>query len=338
MTMVNFKSTTYLSILISLALKAYADQAPEVNDNPTDVVAVADFPQGGKHTEILGTMKFFSTNGTVKVHWDVTKLPKRKGPFYYHIHENPVGHKGNCEAAGTHFNPYNAPADCDSFEDDSYCQVGDLSGKHGWIDTTCFESSYYDPYLSLKEGDTSYIVGKSVVLHYPNLKKIACADIRISDETVDHADKESKRNLKHNKDLVEASIPDYEPQDEQEAQVIEEGHQEWLQKHANTASTVDTNEADQSDESTPEEKSFAEDAEEDESNSVATEETEEVSQVTLRDVVSEGYEEVQPEHSANKSEYETAVATTICENGGNNVIVGFSFLVSGLAGFLGVLL
>lgn len=220
-------------LLVALAANAFADQAPAVNDNPTNIVAIADFPQSGKHTEILGTMKFFSTNGTVKVHWDVTQLPKKKGPFQYHIHENPVGVSSNCENAGLHFNPYQSSANCDEYNDDSFCQVGDLSGKHGFIDTTCFETSYYDQYLSLKPEDASYIIGKSVVIHYPNLKKIACADIKISGEDVKRADRESKQNLRHNKDLVEASIPDYTPADAEELELQEQAHQEWLIQHPN---------------------------------------------------------------------------------------------------------
>ena len=108
-------------LLSLLALGALADKAPAIDDNPKNVVAVAHFPQAGEFKEIIGSMKFFSTNGTVRVHWDVTKLPKEKGPFLYHIHEFPVNEKQSCEIAGYHFNPYKAPAECAVFNDDSLC-------------------------------------------------------------------------------------------------------------------------------------------------------------------------------------------------------------------------
>lgn len=217
----------YTLLASVLAAMAYASKAPEVLDNPNNVVAVAHFPQAGDSREIMGTMKFFSVNGTVKVHWDVTKLPYGRGPFYYHIHENALNGAADCEVTGRHFNPYSAPPDCSKQAHDSLCQVGDLSGKHGWIDTTCYETSYYDPYLSLKAGDPAYLIGKSVVLHFPDLKKMACADIGVSPETPQEADLESKRNVLHNKDLIEAKTPGWQPT-EQERALMDESHREWL--------------------------------------------------------------------------------------------------------------
>lgn len=80
-----------------------------------------------------------------------------------------------------HFNPFNAPLAkdiaCDSFDNDSKCQVGDLSGKHGLINTTCFETYYYDPYISLDPSHPSFIGGKSLVLHLEDSSKLACANI-----------------------------------------------------------------------------------------------------------------------------------------------------------------
>ncbi|ODV61029.1 Cu,Zn superoxide dismutase-like protein, partial [Ascoidea rubescens DSM 1968] len=168
---------TTLFSLATCLVSIYAESAPEYHNNPR-VVAQAGFPSYGKNKKFQGFVKFFSTDGKVKVHVDVTKLPKRRGPFYYHIHDKPIPESGDCEAAGTHFNPYKASPDCAAFPTDDLCQVGDLSGKHGWIDTTCFEQSYIDPYLSLDAKDPGYFVGKSVVFHYKKkLKKFACANI-----------------------------------------------------------------------------------------------------------------------------------------------------------------
>lgn len=154
-----------------------ADKAPKIKKNPADVVAIADFPAGGDKS-VKGNVVFTAKKGKyVNVHVDMTGLPKTGGPFVYHIHESPIPEDGNCEAAGEHLNPYNAPGDCDSQKKDDYCQVGDLSGKHGWIDTTCFETKYDDPFLSLNAKSKSNILGKSIVFHYANLDKFACANI-----------------------------------------------------------------------------------------------------------------------------------------------------------------
>ncbi|CAK7902828.1 cell surface superoxide dismutase [Cu-Zn] 6 [[Candida] anglica] len=165
-----------LPILLSLLSVVMADQAPKNNDNSKGVIAIADFPRGN-------VIFYVKKGNQVKVHVDMTDLPTSGGPFQYHIHENPVPADNNCEAVGLHFNPFSAPPDCDGQPDDSWCQVGDLSGKHGWIDATCFETKYYDPYLSLEVGNPAYIVGKSVTFHFANLTKFACATIELVSDT-----------------------------------------------------------------------------------------------------------------------------------------------------------
>lgn len=179
-----------------------ADKAPKVKKNPADVIAIADFPAGGDKT-VKGNVVFTAKEGKyVNVHLDMTGLPKSGGPFVYHIHEFPIPENGNCEAAGEHFNPYKAPADCDSQKKDDYCQVGDLSGKHGWINTTCFETKYDDPFLSLNSKSKSNIIGKSIVFHYANLEKFACANIvQADDSRINSLDQEYTSN--GNEDLNE---------------------------------------------------------------------------------------------------------------------------------------
>lgn len=153
-----------------------AGQAPVIKSNPANLVAVADFPTAGAHASTRGYVYFWSPDGKeTQVHVDMTGLPEQGGPFVYHIHDNAVSNN-DCETTGLHFNPYGAATDCDSQQDDSFCQVGDLSGKHGWINTTCYQFSFVDPYLDL--GDSaSRIVGKSVVFHYADMTKFACAPI-----------------------------------------------------------------------------------------------------------------------------------------------------------------
>lgn len=178
-----FNPSLIVSLLFVAPLLVEADKSPRIKKNPKGVVALADFPAGFDQN-VKGNVVFTAKEGSfVNVHVDVTGSPQDGQPFYYHIHEFPVPADGNCEAVGLHFNPYNAPADCDSQKDDSYCQVGDLAGKHGYINTTCFETNYVDEYLSLNKKSNSYIVGKSVVFHFENMTKLACANIEIVDES-----------------------------------------------------------------------------------------------------------------------------------------------------------
>lgn len=164
--------------LLSVAPIVAGKKAPKIKKNPSNVVAIADFPSGFKQ-HVMGNVIFSATDGgIVNVHVDMTGLPREGGPFTYHIHENPVPDDGNCDLVGDHLNPYRAPLDCDSQKDDSYCQVGDLSGKHGWIDATCFETKYDDPYLSLNKNSKAYVVGRSVAFHLDDGTIFACADIQ----------------------------------------------------------------------------------------------------------------------------------------------------------------
>jgi hypothetical protein len=60
----------------------------------------------------------------------------------YHIHVNPVPESGNCTQALGHLDPYirgEAPP-CDPTNPQA-CQVGDLSGKYGTMNTgTTFQA------------------------------------------------------------------------------------------------------------------------------------------------------------------------------------------------------
>lgn len=190
--------TKAITTVIAMVSTIEAAGAPFNKDSSKKVVARADIDTGN----IRGVIKFQAPNGTVRAHLDITGLPKDGGPFQYHIHKLPVPANGDCDATSTHFNPYNASPDCASQEDDSQCQVGDLSGKHGWINTTCFETRYWDPYLSLNPKNKAYPVGLSVTFHYANLTRFACANIYLSKEKVDKKDEDEMEELiPHDTDL-----------------------------------------------------------------------------------------------------------------------------------------
>jgi Cu/Zn superoxide dismutase len=85
---------------------------------------------------------------------DINGYPQSDGPFcklllfhptrsasanaytVYHVHQFPVPDNGSCLATGEHLDPEGrgSTPPCDAAQPQN-CQVGDLSGKHGKIDT-----------------------------------------------------------------------------------------------------------------------------------------------------------------------------------------------------------
>lgn len=174
----SFKLLTTL-LLISGSLVS-GNKAPLITTNPKGVIAIADFPFG-YDVDVTGNIVFTAKGGkSVNVHVDMTILPPAGGPFFYHIHEKSVPSDGNCQLAGSRFNPYNGSLNCCELENKAFCELGDLSGKHGAINDTSFEVNYDDPYLSLNKKSKSYIVGKSITFHYANMTTFACADIELA--------------------------------------------------------------------------------------------------------------------------------------------------------------
>lgn len=158
------------SKVAALSLLAFANAvAPEVSDSPTNVTYVAMFEKA-----ILGSVDFSSTNGSVMVDVDISGLPASGGPFQYHIHQKPVPSDGNCVGTLGHFNPFMGTMNATEWD---MMELGDLSGKHGKINGTSIMTSYIDPFLSLNKSSESYIGGLSVVVHFLNYTRIACANI-----------------------------------------------------------------------------------------------------------------------------------------------------------------
>ena len=168
----------FLSTFLALALLVVST-APIITKNPKNIVAIADFPFGFDK-KVNGYIVFTAKEGkAVNVHVDLTGLPS-EGPFPYHVHVKLVPEDGDCNKVGDHLNPYNASENCVHKDMPYTCQVGDLSGKHGEITGREFETSYDDPYISLNPNSKSYIVGRSVVLHFANNTRFACADIELA--------------------------------------------------------------------------------------------------------------------------------------------------------------
>lgn len=162
---------------VLLASMVIANEAPENRDSKKRAVARAHLDNGS----IVGIIEFTSNKkGTVNVHLDVTGFPPNSGPFKYQIHENKILSNDNCNDAGDIFNPYDADYEiCDYLDNNSLCAIGDLSGKHGFINTTCFETQYIDTYLSLNSKNIAFIGGKSIIFTDLNNNIITCGSIKV---------------------------------------------------------------------------------------------------------------------------------------------------------------
>ncbi len=99
------------------------------------------------------------------------------------VHVDPVPANGSCASTLAHLNPYGAPASppnvCDSSKPET-CEIGDLAGVHGKITQDPFTANYIHPYISLNEDESSAEspIGRSIVIHFKNTTRIACANIK----------------------------------------------------------------------------------------------------------------------------------------------------------------
>ncbi|KAI8448765.1 superoxide dismutase [Phakopsora pachyrhizi] len=95
------------------------------------------------------------------------------------VHEFPINSTGNCDSAKGHFNPLGVKTECD-FLKPATCEIGHLAGMFGKLQGgPSVNVRYYDPYLRFSPSRFSF-VGRSVVIHTPDLKgRIACG-MRIS--------------------------------------------------------------------------------------------------------------------------------------------------------------
>jgi hypothetical protein len=96
------------------------------------------------------------------------------------MHAAPVPDDGNCTDTLGHLDPYirgETPA-CDS-DLPQTCQVGDLSGKHGMIESDPFTASYMDEFASTAEGIGAFFGNRSFVVHFANKTRITCANFQL---------------------------------------------------------------------------------------------------------------------------------------------------------------
>jgi hypothetical protein len=162
--------------------------ATVTTNNPQGVVYQATFPDtpffkaaypdGGNIKGTLTAVASPDGKGVIfKFNW--TNLPKKGGPFMYHLHVDPVPENGNCTATLAHLDPFIRFEDpvCDPKRPET-CQTGDLSGKFGDIPEgeTEFVKTFPDLYSSTLEGLGSFFGNRSIVFHYANKTRVSCAN------------------------------------------------------------------------------------------------------------------------------------------------------------------
>lgn len=153
-----------------------------VQGNPAGVTYTAILPNKNTTTirgYVAGTS---ASNGTgVVFNINLFGFPSTDlGPFIYHIHDQPVPADGNCTGTKAHLDPYirGETPPCDN-KDPANCQVGDLSGKHGNITSSPFQTTYLDLYLSTVQGPASFFGNRSIVVHSNNATRLTCANFTL---------------------------------------------------------------------------------------------------------------------------------------------------------------
>ncbi|OSS45603.1 hypothetical protein B5807_09667 [Epicoccum nigrum] len=167
-------------IAAASAVTAEWIHAPVVRNNPPDAAFVATLPKQEKYAVTGSVIGSTHKHGTgVKWTVSVDNLPAEGGPFMYHVHKAPVPSDGNCSGALSHLDPYgrgDVPA-CDPTQEDT-CEVGDLSGKYGKIEAglKSFHAEIVDLYTSTNRDNVAFIGNLSVVFHFANKTRFACAN------------------------------------------------------------------------------------------------------------------------------------------------------------------
>ncbi|KAF4976305.1 hypothetical protein FZEAL_7021 [Fusarium zealandicum] len=182
---------TLAVLFTALIGQVVGQDAAKVADNPPGVIYKAALPKERAFKDaaldgnVKGSIVAVATDSGDGVSFKVkfSNLPKEGGPFSYHLHVDPVPSDGNCTETLAHLDPTGRGEEtpCDS-KDPASCQVGDLSGKFGKIESDPFEDSYIDRYASTKEGLGAFFGNRSFVLHYANKTRLTCANFVLAIE------------------------------------------------------------------------------------------------------------------------------------------------------------
>jgi len=171
-----------------------------VSNNPPGVVYVATLPTrefnnpDDPHGNIKGSVAATANpNGIgLSISVSFSNLPTSGGPFLYHIHAAPVPADGNCTSTLGHLDPFirGETPSCDASLPQT-CQVGDLSGKHGKIESDPFVATYSEDFASTVQGLGSFFGNRSFVIHFANTTRITCANFALAGSLAPPSDSNS---------------------------------------------------------------------------------------------------------------------------------------------------
>jgi len=138
---------------------------------------IAWFNSGG----VTGSINFQQDTVGSDTRISVNLTGLSNGPNAWHVHVYPVADGCQPSSVGGHYNPFNVPlvAPCTNM---SLCEVGDLSGKHGKLNSTTVDRVFMDTNLPLF-GEYS-VVGRAIVIHAASGARMACATIEPKSDNV----------------------------------------------------------------------------------------------------------------------------------------------------------
>ncbi|KAG8864480.1 hypothetical protein FRB96_004983 [Tulasnella sp. 330] len=163
--------------LASLPLVAFA--SPTTKD--VSLYARALITGNGIEARVELTGHLDGRLSTVSVEGIEGLFDNTNSPYLYHFHTNPISPDGDCNSALGHLDPMNATESltCDpNFP--LFCQMGDISGKHGPLVGT---SSGMIPKFAFSSNLVRFfpqdfsILGRSIVIHSANKTRLACGNI-----------------------------------------------------------------------------------------------------------------------------------------------------------------
>jgi Cu/Zn superoxide dismutase/Na+-transporting NADH:ubiquinone oxidoreductase subunit NqrD len=161
-------STKIFCLLLCLCVSSVASKTVVASFDNTASNKIANGVSG------TITLSQASASASTTITVSLAGLPAA-GPAKWHVHVFPIA--TDCSSAAGHFNPLNAAGTCTPSvaTNNSICEVGDLSGKHGSFVSTTASATYTDVNLPLF-GKNS-VVGRSIVIHDNTGARYACASI-----------------------------------------------------------------------------------------------------------------------------------------------------------------